>query len=94
MGFNSLVFCKIFYGNYLLRNHARNDTAARGFGMPYCNLCKVRRIFAFGKHNFRHSAPHCSAEVKAGKITYVIKSDPFDLFCCTFDGNIPVFVTR
>jgi hypothetical protein len=60
--------------------------------MPDCNLGKVRRIFTFGQDNFRHPASHGSPEVKAGKVTYVIKSDPFYLFCCTLEGNIPPFV--
>ena len=94
MDFNPLIFCKILNSDYLIRNHARDDTAASSFCVPHCNLGKVCRIFSFGKYHFGHSTPHGSPEIKTGKLTYVVKSDPFDLFCCTLEGDITALVAR
>jgi hypothetical protein len=62
--------------------------------MPHCNLGKVCRIFSFGKHHFGHPTPHGSPEIDTGKFTYMVKSDPFDLFCCTLERDIPALVAR
>jgi hypothetical protein len=71
---------------------AGNNAAPGSLCVPDGDGCKMRRVLAFRKYHFGHTAPHVPAKVHTGNVPDPVKAQPFNGFSCGFDTQIAFFI--
>jgi hypothetical protein len=60
--------------------------------MTDSDLREVFRVLSLSKDDLGHPAPDGPSEIEAGKVSNLLKAEPFDLLCGIIERDLAIFV--